>query len=316
MTRLRADFLLLLAALIWGTAFVAQKSAVDQVGPLQFVAGRFLLSALLIAPLAGFEAKKAAAGLRRRDVLLALLTGLCLFAGAASQQIGLGTTTVTNAGFITALYIAFVPLVARFVSGTKLRPSVLGACAVSLAGAWLLANHGEAAHLAPGDLLVLGSAILFALHIILVSSFLGRSPRPFFLSFVQYAVCAVLGGILAGATEPLVVAGLRAALPAIAYAGVLSGGVGYTLQIVGQRHTPATEAALIMSLESVFAALAAAILLGERLSLPAAIGCALVLLGVVMVEVLPALPRRRGASTAVTNGAGTDGPILGEVPMD
>jgi drug/metabolite transporter (DMT)-like permease len=311
MTRLRADFMLLLAALIWGTAFVAQKTAVDQAGPLQFVAGRFLLSALLVAPLAGFEAKKAAAGLRRREVLLALVTGLCLFAGAASQQIGLGTTTVTNAGFITALYIAFVPLVARFVSGTKLRPAVLAACAISLAGAWLLAGHGEAAHLAAGDLLVLGSAILFALHIILVSTFLRRSQRPFFLSFVQYAVCAVLGVAFAGATEPLVLAGLRAAFPAIAYAGLLSGGVGYTLQIVGQRHTPATEAALIMSLESVFAALAAAILLGERLTLLGAVGCALIMFGVIMVEVLPALPRLWGASTP-----GPDAPILGEAPMD
>ena len=310
MTRLRADFLLLTAALIWGTAFIAQKIGSGAIGPFLFVAGRFVLSALLLAPLAAREAR-GDARLRRRDWLLAGGIGATLFAGATAQQVGLKMTTVTNAGFITSLYIAFVPFVARAIIRTKVRPLVLIAVAVSLLGAWLLADHGETARLSAGDFLVLGSAGLFALHIVLVSIFQKAVHRPFFLSFAQYAVVAVVAGTVGLGTEPLNWQAVRAALPTIAYAGLLSGGVGYTLQIVAQRYTPATEAALIMSLESVFAAIAAAILLGERLTLPAALGCGLILLGVVMVEIIPILPRRGGERDSIDNL-----PPIGTVPLD
>ncbi len=315
MTRLRADLLLLLAALIWGTAFVAQKEGNDAVGPLTFVAGRFLLSALLLAPLAwresraGSQARSRALG--RRDWVLAAAIGFCLVSASALQQIGLTGTSVTNAGFITALYIVFVPIAGWFIIKTKVTRLVLAACAVSLVGAWLLASgKGVAAPdqprpLALGDFLVLGSAILFALHIFLVSIFLKRGGRPFFLCVVQYALCAAIGAILAGLFEPARLSAITAALPSIAYAGILSGGVGFTLQIVAQRHTPATEAALIMSMESVFAAVAAAFLLGERLAPRGMIGCAMILGGVVLVEVLPALPF--GPKPASP---------LGEVPVD
>jgi drug/metabolite transporter (DMT)-like permease len=308
MTRLRADFLLLTAALIWGTAFIAQKVGIGVVGPFLFVSGRFVLSALLLAPLAAREAR-VAVKLGRGAWLLAGGIGVTLFAAATLQQVGLKMTSVTNAGFITALYIAFVPFVARAIIRTAVRPLVLVAVVVSLAGAWLLTDNGEAARLSAGDFLVLGSAGLYALHIVLVGLFQKLAHRPFFLSFAQYAVVAVIAGIVGVGMEPLNWAAVRHALPAIAYAGVLSGGVGYTLQIVAQRYTPATEAALIMSLESVFAAIAAAILLGERLTLLAALGCGLVMLGVVMVEIIPILPRRATDRT-------DDMPPIGSVPLD
>jgi drug/metabolite transporter (DMT)-like permease len=308
MTRLRADLLLLTAALIWGTAFIAQKVGNAAIGPFLFVSGRFVLSALLLAPLAAREAR-GAAKLRRRDWLLAAGIGATLFAAASLQQLGLKMTSVTNAGFITALYIAFVPFVARAIIRTAVRPLVLVAVAVSLLGAWLLTDHGEAARLSAGDFLVLASAALYALHIVLVGLFQKVAHRPFFLSFAQYAVVAVIAGIVGVGAEPLNWASVRDALPSIAYAGLLSGGVGYTLQIVAQRYTPATEAALIMSLESVFAALAAAILLGERLTLLAALGCGLILLGVVMVEIVPILPRRGSERR-------DDMPPIGTVPLD
>jgi drug/metabolite transporter (DMT)-like permease len=307
MTRLRADFLLLTAALIWGTAFIAQKVGNGAIGPFLFVAGRFVLSALLLAPAAAREAR-GAAKLRPRDWLLAVAIGATLFAGAATQQVGLKLTSVTNAGFITALYIAFVPFVGWAVVRTAVRPLVLVAVAVSLTGAWLLTG-GAMASLSPGDLLVLASAGLFALHIVLVGVFQKAVHRPFFLSFAQYSVVALIAGIVGVGTEPLNWTSVRHALPAIAYAGLLSGGVGYTLQIVAQRYTPATEAALIMSLESVFAAIAAAILLGERLTLPALLGCGLIMLGVVMVEIIPLLPRRATEQP-------DDLPPIGAVPLD
>jgi drug/metabolite transporter (DMT)-like permease len=308
MTRLRADLLLLTAALIWGTAFVAQKVGNGFIGPYMFIAGRFVLSALLLAPFAAREARSARK-LRRRDWLLAVGIGVTLFAGATMQQVGLKMTTVTNAGFITALYIAFVPFVAWAIIRTAVRPLVLVAVAVSLLGAWLLADHGVATRLSAGDFLVLGSAGLFALHIVLVSIFQKAVHRPLFLSFAQYTVVALIAGAVGFGVEPLSWQALRDALPTIAYAGLLSGGVGYTLQIVAQRYTPATEAALIMSLESVFAAVAAAVLLGERLTLLAALGCGLILLGVVLVEIVPILPRRAGERA-------DNLPPIGTVPLD
>lgn len=309
MTRLRADLLLLLAALIWGTAFVAQKSAVGALTPFLFVAGRFLMSALLLAPLAFAEARKGEV-LRRRDWLLTGLIGLVLSAGVILQQVGLATTTVTNAGFITSLYIGFVPFVAWAILRTAIRPLVLFAVAISLLGAWLLASHGQAAHLTLGDLLVLVSAGLYALHIVLLSVFLKAVHRPFFLSFAQFAAVAAVGSAIGFSGEPADWQAARDALPAMLYTGVLSGGIGYTLQIVAQRYTPATEAALIMSLESVFAAISGAILLGERLGLIATAGCALIMAGVVMIEVIPILPRRW------LRPAATEDPPIGTVPLD
>lgn len=302
MNRLRGDLMLLVTAAIWGTAFVAQKFGNATIGPLGFVAGRFVMSALLLLPFAAREAWRSPRP-AARDLGLVGLIGLCLGSGSILQQVALTTTSVTNAGFITSLYIAFVPIVARLVIGTRLRPIVILAVVVSLAGAWLLANHGEAARLQLGDLLVLAGALLFSGHIILVSIFLKHTHRPFLLSFGQNTVTALIGWILFPVFEPVQLDALTAALPTMAYAGLVSGGLGYTLQIVGQRHTPATEAALIMSLESVFAAVAAAILLGERLTPVATLGCVLILAGVVLVEALPALPWLGGGRK-------------GEVPMD
>jgi drug/metabolite transporter (DMT)-like permease len=316
MTRLRADLLLLLTALIWGTAFVAQKEGDGAIGPLGFVAGRFVLSAFLMAPLAWRESRTVSTPTARGEWALTGAIGLCLTFGSILQQVGLRSTSVTNAGFITSLYIAFVPLVAWLVLGTRVRPLVFFACAVSLAGAWLLAKYGRPgltdgvpSRLETGDWLVLISALLFAGHIVLVSIFLKRTHRPFLLSFVQTSTAAGIGWILYAIFEPVSLSALQAGFSTIAYAGIVSGGIGYALQLVGQRHTPAAEAAFIMSLESVFAALAAALLLGERLSLAGWAGCALILAGVIMVEVLPALPGFGG-------GAAEDEPILGAVPMD
>jgi drug/metabolite transporter (DMT)-like permease len=309
MTRLRADLLLLMTAMIWGSAFVAQKIGNGAIGPFLFVAGRFVLSALLLVPLALREARGAEKRLSRREWALALGIGGVLFAGAGLQQLALNSTSVTNAGFLTALYIAFVPFVGWLVARTRVRPMVLAAVAVSLLGAWLLANHGMAP-LSTGDFIVLISAVLFAFHIVLVSIFLRDTHRPFFLCLLQYSMTAGFGAGFGFALEPISLEAVRGALPTILYAGILSGGLGYTLQIVAQRYTPATEAALIMSMESVFAALAAAVLLGERLTLLAGIGCGLVMLGVIMVEAGPAFEKRGRAQ------AEDELPPLGTVPLD
>ncbi|HEX7964829.1 MAG TPA: DMT family transporter [Gammaproteobacteria bacterium] len=291
MNRLRADLLLLLTAFIWGTAFIAQKDANQSMAPVLFVGSRFLLSALALIPLVLYEARRQSIGLSRRDWLQALIVGLCLFAGASLQQVGLVTTSATNGGFLTALYVVIVPFMVWGMARKRPRALVIAACAVSIWGAWLLTDDGSARHWSRGDLLVLLADFAWALAITVIGDFLERTHRPFFLSFAQYAITAVLGlgaGLL---FEPVSLPGIAAATPAILYAGLLSGGVAYTLQIVAQKHTPPAEAALIMSLESVFAALAGAVMLHERLTPLAAAGCGLILLGVVLVETGPALVR-------------------------
>jgi len=295
LTRLRADLMLLLTAFIWGTAFIAQKDANHSMGPITFVGLRFLLSALALIPLALYEKRRAAAAqakpFTRRDWVQTLIVGLCLFSGGALQQVGLVTTTATNGGFLTALYVVIVPFMVWGMTRQRPRGLVIAACAVSIWGAWLLTDDGSARHWEKGDLLVVVADFAWALAITVIADFMQRTHRPFFLSFAQYCITAVLGLGLGLIFEPVSLPGIGLAMPAILYAGLLSGGVAYTLGIVAQKYTPPSEAALIMCLESVFAALAGAVMLHERLTLTAGVGCALILLGVVMVEMGPALLR-------------------------
>lgn len=292
MNRLRADLLLLLTAFIWGTAFIAQKDANHSMGPISFVGARFLLSALALIPLALYEMRRETTPLSRKDWLQAGIVGLCLCTGSCLQQAGLVTTSATNGGFLTALYVVIVPFMVWGLNRTRPRLLVVAACAVSVAGAWLLTDDGSARHWSRGDLLVVLADFAWALAITVIGDFLQRTHRPFFLSFVQYAVTAVLGLGLGLLFEPQSLPGIGSATPAILYAGILSGAVAFTLSVLAQKYTPPAEASLIMCLESVFAALAGAVMLHERLTLLASIGCALILLGVVLVEIGPAVLRR------------------------
>jgi drug/metabolite transporter (DMT)-like permease len=169
---------------------------------------------------------------------------------------------------------------------------------VSVIGAWLLTDDGSARHWSFGDLLVVLADFAWALAITLIGDFLQRTHRPFFLSFVQYGITAVLALGVGLIFEPVSTSGIGIAMPSILYAGLLSGGVAFTLSVIAQKYTPPAEASLIMCLESVFAALAGAVMLHERLTFIAGVGCALILLGVVLVEVGPALVRGIKKSTA------------------
>lgn len=287
MSRLRADLLLLLTAFIWGTAFVAQKYANDVMGPSTFVGVRFLISALAIFPFMWGERGGAVAPLAKQDWLTAGIIGLCLFIGAMLQQIGMLTTTATNAGFLTALYVVLVPLMVWLL--TRERPKILVAvaCAVSVFGAWLLAGNGVGQSWAIGDAMMIIADLAWALGIALVPMFLNKTHRPYFLSFLQFCITGILALIGGVMFETISLHAILSAWPSILYTAIISGSIAYTMQIIAQKHAPAAEAALILSLESVFAAIAGAILLHERLSLPAMLGCALILLGVVLVEVGP-----------------------------
>ncbi len=293
MTRMRADLLLLLTAFIWGTAFVAQKIANEKVGPATFVGVRFLISAFALLPFFLNEQKRQKTAMTTRDICIASVVAACLFIGAMLQQIGMLTTTATNAGFLTALYVVLVPFVVWVTTRHRPKILVVAACLISVLGAYLLAGHGVGQSFAIGDAMMIVADFAWATGIALVPVFLKNTHRPYFLSFMQFGITgglALCGGFI---FETVNLSAILSIWPSILYAAIISGSIAYTLQIIGQRYTPAAEAAIILSLESVFAAIAGAAVLQERLTTVAIFGCGLILCGVVLVEIGPILFRPR-----------------------
>lgn len=290
MKRWQADGLLLAVAAIWGLAFVPQSWGMDSMQPMGFTGLRFALGALVVAPLAWRERGRAAppqpAGGPPRWLLL-LGLGTLIFLGAALQQVGMLTTSVTNASFLTALYVPAVPLLAWALFGHRPHwvawPAALG-CVV---GTWLLTG-GQAVHMVVGDWWVIASVLPWALHVVLVGWAAGRLGAPYTVACVQFAVCSVLSLVAAAALESMSWDGVRAAAGAIAYTGLISVGIGYTAQVVAQRHTHAADAALVLSSEAVFAAIFGALLVGDRLSPSGWAGCA-VILSCILLAQLPLL---------------------------
>jgi drug/metabolite transporter (DMT)-like permease len=297
MSRLSADGLLLFTASLWGVTFVAQKYATTTMPALAFVAARFAVSAAALAPFALWEFRRKPHPPNRDEWRLALVIALGLFFGTTLQQAGIETTSATNAGFLTACYVVLTPFVVWALTGARPRGIIVAAGFVSLIGAWLLASGG----LGPpsvGDALVLLADFAWATVIALTPIFLARSGRPLLLAFVQYTVCAGLAALCSALFESTPPGALVATMPTILFAGIISGAIAYTIQIFAQAHTPPAEAALILALEGVFAALAGALLLSERLTVIGALGCVLIMAGAIAVEIGPLFGRRavRGAT--------------------
>ncbi|MCX8282294.1 DMT family transporter [Phyllobacterium sp. 0TCS1.6C] len=294
MTHARANILLLAAGAIWGLGFVAQSSAMSNIGPYTFVGLRFLLAALTVVPLAIREARAAASPLSRADYYGFAFLGVLLFIGSILQQIGLETTTVTNAGFLTGLYVVMVPFLAVIIYRQWPHP-VVWPCALSaLAGIYLLSG-GHLQGLTTGDWLIVACAIFWALQIIFMGRIAIRSGRPIMLSLVQFLVCGVLSMLISLPLETPNPALILAVAPEIIFAGVFSSGIGFTLQAIGQRFTTAPQAAIMLSSEALFAALFGTILLGERMGVQGMAGCALIFIAMIAVELIPAMRKRATA---------------------
>jgi drug/metabolite transporter (DMT)-like permease len=289
MTRGVANALLLLAALIWGTTFVAQQLGMAGVGPLMFTGVRFLLGAMIILPLALREhARLANRGihLERADLLAACGLGVLLCFGVVLQQIGITGTSVSNAGFLTALYVPLVPLLGwiihRQIPHLSLWPAAIG-CFI---GTFLLSG-GTFAGFNAGDLWVISSTLFWAAHVLWVGHVAARKGTPILVALTQFLVCGLLATCAGLTLEDTTLAGLRTAMPTILYGGLLSVGVGFTLQVVAQRHTRPAEAAILLSSEVLFAALAGALYLGERLAPIQLAGGILIFACIVGVQILP-----------------------------
>ncbi len=289
MSRGRANVLLLVAALIWGTTFVAQQLGMAGVGPLMFTGVRFLLGALVVLPLALREfARLADRGIRLEgsDLLAASGLGVLLCLGVVLQQIGIAGTSVSNAGFLTALYVPLVPLLGwvihRQIPHLSLWPVALGC----LIGTFLLGG-GTYTGFNAGDFWVISSTLFWAAHVLWVGRVAARKGTPILVAFTQFVVCGLLATGAGLALETTTLTGLQTALPTILYGGLLSVGIGFTLQVVAQRHSRPAEAAILLSSEVLFAALAGALYLGERLAPIQLAGGLLIFACIVGVQVLP-----------------------------
>jgi drug/metabolite transporter (DMT)-like permease len=293
MRRIHANLLLVLAAMVWGVAFVFQKSAMDQIGPLLFIAARSVVAAVALTPLVLHEAFRVRKPLPDGLLPAAILGGAVFFCGAALQQAGIVTASATNAGFLTALYVVFTPflvwLVMRRAPSLVVWPSV----AMSFAGTWLLTG-GAFGTFHRGDLLVAVSALFWAAHGIIVA-LAARHARPVAFSAIMFAVVAVLALIGALLFEPISLEAVANAWREIAYVGLMSSALTFTLLAVALRYTPPTEAAVIVSSETLFAALAAYLVLGERLSLVGWCGAGLIFAAVLLVQTAPVWAGRHRA---------------------
>ncbi len=275
-TDLRADLILLLTAFIWGLAFVYQRTGMDHIGPITFTFGRFFIGALAILPLWYLMEKPkqifAINGINKKAALL----GLVLTAGMLLQQWGLVYTTAGRAGFLTGVYIIFVPIIGIFFRNKTQWPTWVGV-AMAMVGLFFL-GQVESDELFTGDILILLGSILFALHMIFTGK-LANQTSPFRLIFVQFVVATIISFILVPIFESWNWQGILDAGVALLYVGVMSSGVAFCLQVVGQRTAPASHASIILSFEAVFAALCGWWLLDEYLTDPELIGCGLILAG-------------------------------------
>jgi drug/metabolite transporter (DMT)-like permease len=299
MRRYQADLILLACAAIWGFAFLFQKSAMAHVGPLVFVATRSIVACIALTPMVLFEHRTAAA-MPRAILRSALAAGLSFFVAAILQQAGIISATVTNTGFLTALYVVVTPFIAWALLGQRPAPLVWVAAGVSFVGTWLLGGGGLG-RFSLGDLLVACSAAFWALHVVLV----GRAAMlGFAMTFtaLQFAVVSVLSAVAATALEPISFTAIQDAAVSIIYVGVLSSALTFSLFALALRATRPAEAAIIVSTETVFAAIGAYLIVGERLPVIGWMGAGAILASIALVQLSQAwLPKNAAKPQATTS---------------
>ncbi|MES5098736.1 DMT family transporter [Agrobacterium sp. BA1120] len=294
MTRIQANLVLLLAAAIWGGGFVAQSTAMDTIGPFWFVGLRFAIAALAVLPFAMMESRKMKAAPSGGEMKAFVLVGLALFMGATTQQVGLLTTSVTNSSFLTALYVIFVPVIAVIIYRRNPHWIVWPGALMMLTGIFLLSG-GAISRLTTGDMLSITCAVFWAIQITLAGRFVMQSNRPLALSCTQFAVCAGLSMLIGIFVEPINYTAIASSITEILYVGLVSSGLAFVLQVIGQRYTTAPQAAIFLSSEALFGALFAAIFLHETIPTAGYIGCAIIFAAILLVELIPELSKRRNS---------------------
>lgn len=285
--RIKNALILALTAFIWGTAFVAQSVGMDYLGPFtfngvrNFIGGIALLPCIVLLQKIDGKQKEKKAGTKKDLLVGGIACGLCLFIASSLQQIGLQYTTTGKAGFITAFYIVLVPVLGIFL-GQKTNWKVWSAVVIAVIGLYFLCIT-EKMRVGQGDILIFICALIFSVHIIVIDYF---SPRVdgVKMSCIQFFVCGTASLIPMFILETPTISGILASVGPLLYAGVLSSGVAYTLQIIGQKNMNPAIASLILSLESCFAVLAGWIVLGQKLSVRESVGCILMFMAIILAQ--------------------------------
>ncbi|MFP4517081.1 MAG: DMT family transporter [Desulfovibrionales bacterium] len=287
---LKSNALLFLAAAIWGSTFVAQRMGMDTIGPFTYTGVRFTIGTVSLLPLLLIQGRRKKAlpmemELRGKSAFWGICAaGTALFAGINLQQIGLLTTTAGNAGFITGLYMVFVPFLGFFVGLRPGRGDLVGA-AIALSGLYFL-SIAAGFRITPGDLFVLAGAVGWAVHVLVLARL---SPRmnSIHLAMGQFAFCAIMSLLIALFFENPTIEGILHESMPLLYGGIMSVGVAFTIQVFAQRHSPPTHTAVIMSLEAVFAALSGWLILNEILTGRQVLGAMLMLTGMLVIQLYP-----------------------------
>ena len=284
---MKANFLMLIATFIWGTAFVSQTTGMGAIGPFTFSFARFFLASLTVLPLLLiYEKKNFYSFLNNKNyIYLSLLAGLALFGGMGLQQYALLKSQVANTAFLSTLYVPIVSLISRFIFRSQLHWIVWIAVLLCLYGSYLLSSN-QSLDIQKSDSLLFIAAFCFAVHIIVVDIFMKKFYSPFTFGFIQYVIVFLLSMILAFNLETPTFENIKVEWFEIIYTGVLSAGVGYTLQIIAQSKASPAPAAIILSMESVFGTLAAWILINQVLDANKILGCLAIFIGVIIVQLV------------------------------
>ena len=281
---------LIACTFIWGTTFIAQDTGMDNIGPFTFNSVRFFVGFLTVAPFVLlFEKKKVNEQIkvkRNKFYKLIIPVGIFLFLATTLQQVSLLYTDVANSAFFTIFYVPMVPIIVYFLFSEKLHWSIWPSVLACVIGGYLLSDVGDA-NMRFGDSLVLVGALFWALHIIYIGKIINQFDLPFFIALLQNLVVAALSFLLAVIFEEIDFSKIKLETFEILYAGILSGGAAFALQLFGQRNISVAPAAIVMSLEGVFAAIAAWIILNQILGLNNIIGCMLIVGGILLSQLAP-----------------------------
>ena len=288
MNHTTANLLMLLATLIWGTAFVTQTTGMDYIGPFTFSFSRFFLGALTVLPLAFMLENRGIIRIisNKKFVFITFCTGTALFGGMGLQQYALLKSQISNAAFLSTLYVPIVAIISRVVLKSRLSWVIWIAVLLCIYGSYLLTSN-QTVEIQQSDILVFIASFFFAMHIILVDFFMKRFSAPLSFAFIQYSIVFLIALIIAFIFEKPSWQGIRLEWFEICYTGIMSTAVGYTLQIIAQGKANPAPAAIILSMESVFASLAGWLILNQILDNYKIIGCCCIFLGVVMVQLIP-----------------------------
>ena len=299
---LKYELLLLFMSMIWGSTFVAQQIGMEKgLGPMTFNGLRFTLGCLSLVPVILWRRRYLTVEKEKIKLPVwgSLAAGWFLFAAASFQQVGLQYTSSANAGFITGLYLLFVPLIGMLF-GHRATWSLWAGIVVSLVGLYLLSVTGSALTISKGDGLILICAVLWACQILVIDHVAGKGDS-LQIACLQFAFCAALSLASAVCFESCGVEQVKAGAGAVAYAGIMSVGIAFTLQVICQKHCPPGPAAVIMSMEAVFAALTGYLVLNQTLTPRALFGCGLILCGVLIVQLVPIMQKHRSTSRSPDN---------------